>query len=271
MIELLVVIGIIALLAGILLPVLIRAMRTGERTQTAALIQTVSVALDAFYNDHQEYPQVQGTNMGGIALGRSLYAPGPDTTLTGTQAQAWVSGQAYKYGEVVLDTTTTYVCITDTPTGGAATSNTTYWQPLTYADGADGPGFRKRGTQGTIYTYLQPDRYKIRGLAILDSFDNPVLYYPARPTKPNLTAADGYVSNTGAPLYNTTYAQGFLAQNNMRLMLGDINMNGQIDAGETPAFTGPYILWSAGPDAKFGPTATTTSEAARCDDVTNFR
>ena len=33
---------------------------------------------------------------------------------------------------------------------------------------------------------------------------------------------------------------------------GDINYNGTIDNGEVPVTTGPYLLWTAGPDMIFG-------------------
>jgi hypothetical protein len=41
---------------------------------------------------------------------------------------------------------------------------------------------------GQIYgPFLQPDKFKTRGLAILDYFGTPVLYYAANPSKPSVT------------------------------------------------------------------------------------
>ena len=36
------------------------------------------------------------------------------------------------------------------------------------------------------------------------------------------------------------------------VLLGDTSCNGQIDAGETAAYSGPFILWAAGPDGFWG-------------------
>lgn len=42
-------------------------------------------------------------------------------------------------------------------------------------------------------------------------------------------------------------------------------------AGPSPAYTGDYLLWSAGPDELYGmPSAATLTPANKCDDVANF-
>jgi len=51
LVELLVVIGIIVVLAGILLPTIIRAYAHADRTKGQADLQSISVALEAFKSD----------------------------------------------------------------------------------------------------------------------------------------------------------------------------------------------------------------------------
>ncbi len=62
-------------------------------------------------------------------------------------------------------------------------------------------------------------------------------------------------------------------------MLGDYNCDGLIDPSAQPrgesAFTGDYVLWSAGPDGLYGPTNATAAtpptanDIQKCDDVLN--
>jgi hypothetical protein len=64
----------------------------------------------------------------------------------------------------------------------------------------------------------------------------------------------------------------------MRLMLGDVSLDGAMNADETPASTGPYLVWSAGPDGAYGPVPDPRPLSpqqrrllrSRVDDVTNF-
>src|SRR5690606_29609782 len=147
-----------------------------------------------------------------------------------------------------------------------------------YADGADGPGFRLQSSGGQVYgPYLKPEAFKMSGdetnpdgpldLArpmLFDKSGKPILYFPARGTKPDLSQANNYVAARSAgtrPLYiyddNTAVAASASA---MSKLLGDTNGNGAIDAGETAKYTGPFILWCTGPDGEYG----------NEDDVTNF-
>ncbi len=56
MVELLVVITIIAILAGLLMPAVIGAMRRAHETKTLNLIHQCEIAALAYYNDHGDYP-----------------------------------------------------------------------------------------------------------------------------------------------------------------------------------------------------------------------
>jgi hypothetical protein len=60
---------------------------------------------------------------------------------------------------------------------------------------------------------------------------------------------------SGPPGQQGYYNPADLTRYGWRVMsyrLGDLNYNGVIDATETPVTTGPYLLWSAGPDGVFG-------------------
>lgn len=144
------------------------------------------------------------------------------------------------------------------------------------ADGADGPGFRVRGTQGTVYgPYLSLDRFHVSAATtsavIYDRYDHPILYFVAHrsisPTT-SFVGAAGYYHYTDS---NTI--TGTLTQKVFQYRLGDSNLptNGVIDPGEVPILT-PYILWSAGPDGAYGPQTDTSTAPARTtgqdDDVT---
>jgi type II secretory pathway pseudopilin PulG len=289
MTELLVVIGIIILVVGIAMPSLTRAWRTADRTRTAGDLQAIAAALEAYRQDHGDYPRVRfdtalapniadrpNPPSGAQILCQALVAPAPATEM-----------------------------------GGAAAGRRKQ-------DGADGPGFRTRGTTGRVYgPYLPPEKFKIRTpgvpaepnppgyltMCILDRYDRPILYFPASTAKPNITINEGgrpgFV-HTDTPTANGPQSEFSLydADDNLappyfqrtagdpegirriRLMLGDRNTNGIIEAaaGESAATTAPFLLWSSGPDELFGPNADLAApvgtldaqDVPRCDDVTNF-
>jgi prepilin-type N-terminal cleavage/methylation domain-containing protein len=243
--ELLVVIGIIAALAAILVPVVNRAMRNAQRVRTAADLQAIAVGLDTYKQDHGSYPRVE-LNTSGAPL---------------------ISGAEVLCRALVA--------------------------PLREeADGAAGNGFRIRGTQGRVYgPYIDlskfrvdndenPNNQLVPGTAVIrDRYNRPILYYPAPVQKPNLSVNDAYASSTPGTMYNFRFNEGYFGSGNLpkfKAMLGDIDGDGAINGDESPATTGPYILWSAGEDGVFGlarplpPPAFTRQEIAKCDDVTNF-
>jgi len=269
--EVVVVVAIIVLLMATLLPMMNRARVAAKRARLAMDLNTIGIALDAYRDDFGDYPRPTETNYdnqrGAAVLCRALLAP-------------------------------------ENATGDLG-------------DGADGYGFRIRRNgatpQGKVYgPYLRPESFKVRRnqktnehdynvyqLLMLDIDDQPILYYPARATKPNIHLPEGFValalvstssSQEGgppplAPLFNVydnsgPYPDGLYR---MRLMLGDVSLDGAIDANETPASTGPYLLWSAGPDGYYGPVPGPDGDPrplsleqrrklrSKVDDVTNFQ
>lgn len=152
-------------------------------------------------------------------------------------------------------------------------------------DGANGPGFRLRGTSGRVYgPYLSLDRFKLQSTddagnlsplsggpsddlhtLIVDRFGHAILYYPKKQkavvSNVNtyfglLTAFPRYVFNDNNPNYVTLSSMQTLmpgvrldaASSSLTLVLSD-----------TVGL--PYLLWSAGPDGQFG----------TADDITNFQ
>lgn len=221
LIELLVVIGIILVLLGLLLPMVLRAIRSGERTRSASELQSIATALESYYQSFGDYPRSSDlTNIkGSRVLVEALISPSDN-------------------------------------------------------DGQAGPGFRKRGNQGPVYgPYLPLDKFNFTSTQLQDGLKNTILYIPARPQKPNINAPQGYAWDSKDALYDTRYIESgkFANISYFRYMMGDLNNNGGIDPGEQPAYTGPYLLWSAGPDGQYGPSGLNPTSASACDDVTNFR
>ena len=270
LVELLVVVGMIVLLATILLPMVNRAYVVANRSAMASDLMVISQAIEAYKGDFGDYPQIYrpitdpGNNyipmQGAAALCWSLVAPGP------------------------------------------ASSN----DPNNPGDGADGPGFRIRGTIGPVKgPYLPPDRFLIgtadgEGLVhppgllngtktsfnnmqdvLADRMGSPIVYFPATHGVSPTSPPNGFVK----PKYEIPYPKvarsslphpavfnfddngayltpGANASNPANLTrggwpvmsyrLGDANCDGTIDNGEVAITTGPYLLWSAGPDMIFG-------------------
>jgi prepilin-type N-terminal cleavage/methylation domain-containing protein len=286
-IELLVVLAIISLLATIVLPAISRVHLQARRTAMAGDLMAICEALEAYKGDFGDYPQINRPIMyvenaipmeGAPLLCWALVAPGPATSTN----------------------------------------------PLNPGDGADGPGFRIRGTTGPVKgPYLPPDRFLIGtadGVGVVhppgilygtkanfnnaqdvlaDRSGSPILYYPATRGASASSAPNGFVKPQFELLYpknakiasptrthvgvfnyddnhvyldvtHTTGAGVELGAGNpanltrgsnadylagwrvMAYRLGDANFDGIIDNSEIPVTTGPYLLWSAGPDMVFG-------------------
>ena len=291
--ELLVVMGIIALLAGLILPMVVRAYGKGRAARAGLDLQAISVALDAYKADFGDYPRVGANQTGAATLGLALVGPYGPGTVPPTYA-----AKSYKAGEVVTGAGQPYVALVNVPANKGVT-DPAYWAPVSVNDGYDGPGFRPRAGGRVRQPYLAEGKIQMRGLDLLDLNANPVLYFPASPARPNPAIANGYVAQenrsanpTVVPRYNVlNNSAAFdptaaVAQSKIRAMLGDTNLNGQLDAGES-AVDNPYLLWTSGADNVFGPATydfaaiTGTPTAAQlieirtavsnCDDVTNFK
>lgn len=280
LVELLVVIGVALLLMGILLPAITKAMGNANRAKMAFDLQAIVVALEAYRQDHGDIPRT---------------SPDGASPNYGTNPPALSNGYA---GAQIL--CRAMVGPGNQQADGAGTGK----------DGEDpAPGFRTRPainnvTQGKVYgPYLAPDKFQIGNpdgstissatpnaynfAVLVDRRGKPILYFPGLPTA-RVESQHGYVGafNYGAapsatnprPMFDVNDNHAILdptpadAAKKIQLVLGDNNTNGQINAGETPAFKGPYLLLSAGPDELFGPAdlSNPISAGNRCDDVLNF-
>jgi len=262
LVELMVVIGIIALLATILLPMANRARVAAMRVTMQSDLQAIANAIDAYRHDFGDIPRPDGTVagpfQGSCILVWSLIAPGAANAVSPRTTRS----------------------------GGAITF-----------DGADGPGFRVRGTTGQVFgPYLNLDHFRIGVLGndttpiqvapppngvfddsatfLGDSYGNAILYWP-RKVKVTITDMAHYF----AKLNRTDPAAYIADDNDPGIALGQSSMNagaiasfqlrlpGVVASGSQPtlpdpgqALQQPYILWAAGPDGRF----------CTDDDVTNL-
>ncbi|MGH7177027.1 MAG: DUF559 domain-containing protein, partial [Tepidisphaeraceae bacterium] len=140
LVELLVVIGIIALLAGLALPIIARVYRSGEKARTAADLVSIGSALEAYRGDFGDYPRVTsidpstGTpiaHTGAAVLGKALVGPGSQIDSTNF-SPAFDSNKGYGAGASVFQAPSYFVCIADTsdPAGAQAPpGDTAHWLP----------------------------------------------------------------------------------------------------------------------------------------------
>lgn len=232
--ELLVVISIMGLLVGVLLGVVSAAKRRAQLQRIAGDIQAISQALEAYKSDFGAYPMVQpppsSTSFRGAhILARALIGPGNN-------------------------------------------------------DGEPGPGFRVVAGGKVYPPYLNAEQFRLRqegnewvlcdssGSMIPGSTPGQLVapaieYYPRR----HRVCGDGV---TPAPLVGSVnpaqnayfmfhQGDGLITPAVLRWVLGDLNNDNVIGAGETLIYSGPYILASPGLDGRF--TADTKS-----DDIYNF-
>ncbi len=313
LLEILTVLVIVTLVMAIALPMLSKARVAARKTQAASNLVAIESALAAYKTDFADYPRpdpgATGDNTGFALLGKAMFCPGPSIGPlqalagsgphgAGTIASVGTPGNT-EYREFVAF---------GMPQPGGGFSTTTAppdagnWAGFTVSDGKDGPGFRARPGGQPYGPYLQENKFRLRGLAILDTWDNPILYFPARPTKPApdasgvwpLLPSTATKAAAHAAQYNGFHNISFFmrpgdtataaADQDKALMrmeavlvvpgANDFDGSMETSLNEKPATDKAILLWSAGPDGAFGPTfagATPTPEEMRkIDDITNF-
>lgn len=273
MVELLTVIGIIALIIGIAAPMLVRSLTQAKRLRAASDLQAIASALEAYRQDFGDYPRIgaypgglTGTPTGAEVLCWALIAP----------ASASLDGLDGPGFRVRLDA------------GGQPTGRKfgPYLQTESFRIGDPGYPGDVRYPDNPIVSgpSLVPQK-----LVLLDTFNRPVLYFPGNAAAKNFANPDSYikVSSPSAAVLsrydaydNAIYlrrgSESDDSQAVMRIaaMLGDTNADGAIDtaSGERAITAEPYLLWSAGPDGLFGTASGTpdNAELQKADDVTNF-
>ena len=295
LIELVVVVGIIALLAAIALPALSAMNRKAKRTRAAADLQTIATGLLAYQTDFGDYPRVSVNGTGFAVLGKALISPGPGGGFPAPTLPSPVpAGSTTSVGTPGTAGYEEYVAVGLPLSGGGFGTSTSppgaEWASLWASDGKDGPGFRARSGGKPYGPYLPAEKFRLRGLAILDQWDNPILYSPARPVKPAPDPSTGewlFVAQDNRALYDANHNLSFFKRHDdiqdanavkrMEAILvqpGQNDFDAVMENGEQPATTGPFLLWSAGADGHFGVTyagvSPTKDEIVKCDDVTNF-
>lgn len=234
LVELLVAIGIIVLLISILIPVVSGARKKAAANRAQRDIEALRTGLEEYKNNFNEYPAI---GFGGSKTGQqALYC-----ALVGRNQSG----------------TATNVPISNSKSGRPAPSliNT--------------ENFRAK--------FIDVNN----GWLICDENDWPYLYFRATVPMPDIRSATqgGFAKSTAippgtpSPLYNLRDCVP--SPNNTKVtfntthfqrLLGDDNGNGLIDANEQPSTTGPYLLWTAGPDQIYG----LDPNGNKSDDITNF-
>ena len=280
LVELLVVIGIIVLLAGILLPTVVRSVGAGERGRIRADLASIEMALEAYHTDFGDYPRPARNepNTGFAALTKALIGPGPEVDTTADAPPPYDSSRIYEAGEYAAAGSGPGLWYVKLRRSGDAPSATSAdWANFNWDDGHDGLGFKStlvaagdagetRSTGNVSGPYLDPGRFDLRGMAILDVVGNPILYFTGNP-KPGPTNRPEYFADAndfarfdlrqglGLALRDgeTTPADARLR---MLPVLGDFSTDGGLDTtaavAEPQAPAAEYLLWSAGSDGQFG-------------------
>ena len=281
LVELLIVIGMIVLLATILLPMVSRVQLQARRTAMAADLQVISQALEAYKSDFGDYPRVNRYQhqTGNLPVNASnsniLFAVGAQVlcwalVAPGNAAQDGADGPGFRLHGVTG------------PVKGP------YLPPDRFLIGtADGVGVIH--PPGTIR--VGPANYDDMQDVLADRGNSPILYFPAykgsNPASSFVAAtfAPGEDFLNIPPVFAFDDNQEFLDTSHMVLniktgqnvldsaygnpanltrganeagwkvmayRLGDINYNGTIDNAEVAVTTGPFLLWTAGPDMIFG-------------------
>jgi prepilin-type N-terminal cleavage/methylation domain-containing protein len=264
LVELLVVIGILALLAGIIAGVTLKMGAHAEQVRIQADLATLATALNAYKQDFGDYPRIPPA------------MPPIDPSAPPSQRERWVilapgadplmnelGNPDYIYGSEIL----TWAIVAPYPATGSG---------FTPGDGADGLGWRERGTRGqAVGSYIDISKFRIKSLmgryqTLVDYEDMPILYVPAgRQRNAASDPATGYVRRSAAALWDFRYIDpAFSIDGNdsaarltrVQSLMGDLNSNGYIDIdpvtkqplnGES-VIQGSFILWSAGLDGEFG-------------------
>jgi prepilin-type N-terminal cleavage/methylation domain-containing protein len=259
LIELLVVIGIIVLLATVLLPMINKAYSQANRAAMAADLQVICQALDAYKHDFGDYPRIdqsQGLQAptGAALLCWALIAPGPASSADPKNPGDGADGPGFRVR------------------GNTGAVSGPYLPPDRFRIGVVDiathlvvpPGIENHSAAS--FNNLQD--------VLADRNNSPILYFAATRSASATSAPNGFVGSAfaatgpvslfyfgdnvvyltppyGNPANLTRAATGWQV---MSYRLGDsVHTDGTIDpTTENAITTGPFLLWSAGPDTIFG-------------------
>jgi prepilin-type N-terminal cleavage/methylation domain-containing protein len=241
LVEILVVMGIIAVILSIALPVTFKARRQASKARATRDLGALATALEEFKNNNGEYPQIYYPYLG---------------TLTTDVRNA-------KTGQNVL-----YCALTGKDMQGNAITNAKSGRPVGAMINVESyrvndPNALRQICDSNVKPYL----YFVATVPTPDITSS--------------ASGGMFIRNNGgrtAPFSLYNYADCALfagGMNDMQYLMGDgrrmppystsVFPNGRIDAGEVPSSTAPFLLWAAGPDGIYGFDAN-----GKCDDATNF-
>lgn len=244
-VEMLVVITIIVLLAGLVLPVLVKSHKAANRTRDQADMQAIATAINAYHQEFGDYPRPTDVNpyRGAVILCRAILGPSPES-----------SDGADGFGFRVRNDAVNQI---------KSKVSGPYLQPDKWKIGF---------LTGTDWNQV----------VMLDRYKSPILYYVAAAGSRNLVLPNAYAATATPPAQSpgiTTfnfYDNSTLMTdlNRFRQMLGDVDLDGALRAGEK-GISAPFVLWSAGPNETFGPAIDPLTQsvpdrqtsAEECDDV----
>lgn len=304
MAEILVVVGILAVLASITVYAVSKARKSADKQRLGFQMQIISAGLEAYQTDFNSYP---------VTTIEDSARPGAGTP---TAADDEINRDGLR-GARTLCKALMGQCGGMNPV--VATAGATFNIDKAHQDGKVGLGFAVPGRSGITQTadrdgnlkgkqygpYLAADKFEISNTdttgvvtktslntaekyddtaVLLDGNGRVILYYPVLNPQPVITVLDAYVgpgpTNTTLakplPMYRWSDNSIWLPEAQFRRQLGDTSgtaPDGMIVAPETPAVRGKYILWSSGPDGFFGINTSSANEKERreMDDVTNFQ
>lgn len=237
LIELLVVIGIIAVLAGVLIPVVLGAIKRANSAKLGTELAAIGIALEAYKADFGDYPRPDASfpGTGGQVLAKALMgiAPAADITVFSNPSQPGTFLTVAGAGSPQYFMSIKLAKSAPPPTTPPNPPESLEWEeiPIPYADGGTGPGFRIRASGRVYGPYLSADKFKVgKQMLLLDSQGNPILYFPARggprpsfepastpvvvrvqadiPRSAKVTSSNqrlGYVGVTDGSFYNVTH------------------------------------------------------------------
>lgn len=213
LVELLVVIGIIALLAAIALPAFSRARTTTKKAATKATISAISGGIDTFRADEKlggSYPPSYYLTVKSPYV-TPYVSPGTDIQIGGAGLITWALAGADLLGTSGfrdLNRTDPYSLTTaagaapwadDTsnrtplflgaadPGGLYAMNGSTPVQPRSsFIDPTKMKFSVRKGTPAEVYFEVPAGQGRLAAPCFLDSFDQPILYYKANPGRPNM-------------------------------------------------------------------------------------
>jgi prepilin-type N-terminal cleavage/methylation domain-containing protein len=293
LLELMVTIGIIAILISILVPVVIHARKAAATNRTKQNLEAIRTALDAYKSDWGMYPPIAPLP----ASPNSASDPTSNINNTDGRPMLMYDGAHALYTALMLR-------------GNARMSRTSNGSAAVVGGSRSYGPYLQAEQVKSMSDPVDPAKTLVTNnqhCLLCDAYGNPILYIPAYPlplnytttaakaatspyvdsgTKPNAglgnhpyydfdtvpaqipPPADTPTSPPGPPFHNATYSNGGMDE--MRVMLGDTDHNGVINANATTpeqaAATGPYLLWTAGPDGRFGINAS----SQKSDDICNF-